>query len=128
MAAILFAKCVKNMYLLIFLRTHKLGSFFPCIIRHNAFVITLLGNQSSAWSQRIMVKAKALTESRTLISVLPWFSIRSVTEASQSLVPCFPQSKRKLIKSLSIYLSIDRSIIYLSIYYLSIIYLSLPAN
>ena len=124
MAAILFAKCVKNMYLLIFLRTHKLGSFFPCIIRHNAFVITLLGNQSSAWSQRLMVKAKALTESRTLISVLPWFSTRSVTEASQSLVPCFPQSKRKLIKSLSI----DRSIIYLFIYYLSIYYLPISPS
>lgn len=98
MAAILFAKCVKNMYLLVFLRTHKLGSFFPCIIRHNVFVLMLLGNQRSAWSQRIMVKAVVLVESGILISVLPWFSMRSRTEASQGLRPCFPQSKMRLVQ------------------------------
>lgn len=97
MAAILFAKCVKNVYLLIFLRTHKLGSFFPCIVRHNVFLLMLLGNQSSAWSRSIMVKPVVLAESEILISVLPWFSMRSGTETSQSLVPCFPQSKMKII-------------------------------
>lgn len=76
MLAVSFVKCVKNMYLWIFLRTYRLGSLLSCIIRHNVFVLMLLGNQSSAWSQRIMVKATDLSESRLLTSVLPWFSAR----------------------------------------------------
>lgn len=67
MATISFTKCVRNMYLWIFLRTHRLGSFFPYIIRHNVFILMVVGNQSSAGSQRIMVKFVVLSESRGLV-------------------------------------------------------------
>lgn len=75
MAAISFAKCVKNMYLCNFLRIHSLVLvfvclFFPCIIRHSIFVLMFLRSQSPAWSQKIMVKAVVLPESRVLMSVL----------------------------------------------------------
>lgn len=110
MAAILFAKCVKNMYLLVFLRTHKLGSFFPCIIKHNTFVITLLGNQSSAWSQRIMVKAMALVEQDSNLTSA--FLVQyEISDRGISLLGAFISSEwkedNKMFISLSIYLSIS---------------------